>query len=53
MSILLYGTQDRLVMIAFAGVEGRTAVLVRDKYFVGIVKEWFDQRNYTRCKLKD
>ena len=29
-------------MIAFAGVEGRTAVLVRDKYFVGIIKGWFD-----------
>ena len=35
---------DREVVIAFPGMESYTAVLVRDKYFVGIIKDWFYSR---------
>jgi hypothetical protein len=38
---------------AFPGVESYTAVLIRDKYFVGIVKSWFDRRVYKRCQAND
>jgi hypothetical protein len=39
----MQGLSDREVVIAFPGVESYTAVLVRDKYFVRIVKGWFDR----------
>jgi hypothetical protein len=42
-AISLQGLSDREVVIAFPGMESYTAVLVRDKYFVGILKSWFDQ----------
>ena len=41
-AISLQGLSDRELVIAFPGVESYTAVLVRDKYFVGIVRSWFD-----------
>ncbi|KPK05224.1 MAG: hypothetical protein AMJ56_16240 [Anaerolineae bacterium SG8_19] len=44
-AISMQGLSDREVVIAFPGVESYTAVLVRDKYFVGIVRNWFDDRN--------
>ena len=43
-AISMQGLSDHEVVIAFPGVESYTAVLVRDKYFVGIVKSWFDSR---------
>ena len=43
-AISMQGLSNREVVIAFPGVESYTAVLVRDKYFVGIVKEWFNKR---------
>ena len=43
-AISMQGLSDREVVIAFPGVESYTAVIVRDKYFVGIVKSWFDSR---------
>ena len=42
-SISMQGLSDREVVIAFPGVESYTAVLVRDKYFVGIIRSWFDR----------
>jgi hypothetical protein len=39
----MQGLSDREVAIAFPGVELYMAVLVRDKYFVRIVKGWFDR----------
>lgn len=42
-AISMQGLSDREVVIAFPGVESYTAVLVRDKYFVGIVRRWFDR----------
>lgn len=41
-AISLQGLSDREVVIALPGMESYTAVLVRDKYFVGIVERWFD-----------
>ena len=46
-SISLQGLSDREVVIAFPGVEPYTAVLVRDKYLVAIVKDWFDEHART------
>ncbi|MGB3715809.1 MAG: hypothetical protein WA996_15390 [Candidatus Promineifilaceae bacterium] len=43
-AISMQGLSDRAVVIAFPGVESYTAVLVRDKYFVGLVRTWFDER---------
>jgi hypothetical protein len=42
-AISVQGLSDREVVIAFPGVESYTAVLVRDTYFVGIIKSWFDR----------
>ena len=42
-AISMQGLSDREVLIAFPGVEAYTAALVRDKYFVRIVKGWFDR----------
>lgn len=42
--ISLQGLSDREVVIAFPGIETYTAVLVRDQYFVGIIKTWFKKR---------
>ena len=42
-AISMQGLSNREVVIAFPGVESYTAVLVRDKYFVGIIRSWFDR----------
>ena len=41
-AISMQGLSDREVVIAFPGMESYTAVLGRDKYFLGIIKGWFD-----------
>lgn len=41
--ISMQGLSDREVVIAFPAVESYTAVLVRDKHFVAIAKEWSDR----------
>ena len=43
-AISLQGLSDREVVIAFPGVESYTAVLVRDRYFVQLIRNWFDER---------
>ncbi len=43
-SMSVQGLSDREVVIAFPGIESYTAVLVRDHYFVTIIKAWFDAR---------
>jgi hypothetical protein len=49
-AISMQGLSEREVVIAFPGVESYTAVLIRDKYFVGIAKSWFDRLCvYKRC----
>lgn len=40
-AISMQGLSDKEVVIAFPGVESYTAVLVRDKYFVTIIRTWF------------
>lgn len=42
--ISLQGLSDRELVLAFPGMESYTAVLIRDTYFVGIIKRWFDRR---------
>ena len=42
--ISLQGLSDREVVIAFPGVESYTAVMVRDTYFINIIRSWFDSR---------
>lgn len=44
-AISMQGLSDREVVIVFPGVESYTAVLVRDKYFGSIIKQWFDGHN--------
>ena len=51
--ISMQGLSDRQVVIAFPGVESYTAVLVRDKYFVGIVKGWFGRHANKHDQLAD
>ena len=41
-AISMQGLSNREVVIAFPGMESYTAVLVRDRYFVGILREWFN-----------
>ncbi len=43
-TISFQGLSDREVVIAFPGVESYTAVVVRDEYFVRIIKGWLDKR---------
>lgn len=43
-AISLQGLSDKEVVIAIPGVESYTAVLIRDQYFTGIIKSWFDRR---------
>lgn len=43
-AISLQGLADREVVLAFPEMEAYTAVVIRDAYFVGIIKAWFDQR---------
>ncbi len=40
----LQGLSDKEVVLAFPGVDSYTAVLVRDPYFVQIIRSWFDER---------
>ena len=46
-AISMQGLSDHEVVIAFPGVESYTAVLVRDRNFVGIVRSWFDRHACT------
>ena len=39
----MLGLSNRELVIAFPGVESYSAVIVRDKHFVGIIKSWFDR----------
>ena len=43
-AISLQGLSDKEVVIAFPSVESYTAVLVRDAYFINIIRTWFDER---------
>ena len=43
-AISLQGLSEREVVIAFPGVDSYTAVLVRDRYFVQLIRAWFDER---------
>ena len=43
-AISMQGFSDREVVIAFPGVESHTSVLVRDRYFVVIIKSWFESK---------
>jgi hypothetical protein len=43
-AISLQGLSDREVVIAFPAMESYTAVLVRDRYFVELIRQWFDGR---------
>jgi hypothetical protein len=43
-AISLQGLSDREAVIAFPGVESYTAVLVRDRYFVQLIRTWLDER---------
>ncbi|MCI0648001.1 MAG: hypothetical protein L0332_30870 [Chloroflexi bacterium] len=43
-AISLQGLSEREVVIAFPGVDSYTAVLMRDRYFVLVVKAWFDKQ---------
>ena len=48
-AISMQGLSDHELVIAVPGVEPYSAMLIRDKYFVGIVKSWFDRlRVYKR-----
>ncbi len=40
----IQGLSEREVVLSFPGVDSYTAVLIRDEYFVKIVKGWFDAR---------
>ena len=51
-TISLQGLSDREVVIAFAGIESYTAVLVRSMHFARIIKGWFDDRVVLLEKLK-
>ena len=42
--ISLQGLSGKEVVIAFPGIESYTAVLVRDTYFINIIRTWFDSR---------
>lgn len=43
-AISIQGLSDREIVIALPGIESYTAVLVRNQYFVKIMKAWFDSR---------
>ncbi len=43
-TVSVQGLSERAVVLAFPGIESYTAVLVRDPYFVKIIKAWFDGR---------
>ena len=43
-AISLQGLSEREVVIAFSGADSYTAVLVQDRYFVQLIREWFDER---------
>ena len=52
-AISLQGLADKEVVIAFPGVESYTAMLIRDRYFVRIIREWFDQRYKSLSAVDD
>jgi hypothetical protein len=52
-AISLQGLSDREVVIAFPGVESYTAVLVRNTYFINIIRTWFDGRFKRLRKQRD
>ena len=43
-AISLQGLSDRELVLAFPAMESYTAVLIRDPYFVSIIRLWFEQR---------
>ena len=49
-AISMQGLSDREVVIAFPGMESYTAVLVRDPYFVQIVRMWCEARSGKYCQ---
>jgi len=46
----LQGLSDKEVVIAFAGMESYTAVVIRDTAFVKLVRVWFEKR-HKQCEL--
>ena len=49
----LQGLSDKEIVIALPGMEGYTAVVIRDTAFVKVVRTWFKGRvaSYTRKRL--
>ncbi len=43
-ALSVQGLSDHEVVIALPGVTSYTAVLIRDPYFVKIIRDWFDNR---------
>ena len=43
-ALSVQGLSDREVVLSFPGVDSYTAVLIRDDYFVKIIKAWFENR---------
>ena len=50
-TISMQGLSDREIVIAFPGVEAYTAVLVRDRRFVELIRSWFDGRLVSQVDL--
>lgn len=46
----MQGLSDREVVIAFPELESYAAVWVRDKYFIGIIRSWFDKHAKEHCQ---
>ena len=42
--ISFQGFSEKEIVIAVPGIESYTAVLIRNQYFVGIIRTWFDKR---------
>ena len=43
-TISFQGLSEKEIVIAFPGIESYTAVLIRNRYFVEIIKTWFEKR---------
>ena len=43
-AISFQGLSEKEIVIAIPGIESYTAVLIRNRYFVGIIRPWFDKR---------
>ena len=52
-AISLQGLSGKEVVIAFPGMESYTAVLIKNSYFVNIIRSWFDSRFKKQWKRKE